>query len=865
MKIENFLKNKIFRFICISLVFCMLLPLLAACDKQDLPTLSVASDPTEDNANLPTEQNPTSEPTQAPTEPTQAPTEPTQAPTSEPTQSPTEPTQAPTSDPTQAPTEPTQAPTSEPTQAPTEPTEDPTSEPTEAPTEPGVNYEGIVISKVFGTGGKVDAAMRDSFIELYNPTLKTASLSGTSLYYGEGESYIRLDLSGIKIAPETHYLIKCASVDGYDTNFEVLRIDNFDREWGITIDNKAFELIYCRSDYTPTPSGNFEVPEVYSYVVAHAVENVNVNFVNNLSKNRVIVKTDMNLDGYHKVNLIKSGTAELEKITPVSSAGNVNTYVKSNFSEVIFSKEGCIIRQSSLSLELYAPEGWTIYYTLNGDDPRTNGKKYTEELKLSSMNSMNIYDGETFSYANNISNDMVTSSNTFFGGVVVKAYATNGTESTAVYTQSYFLSSDLAKLGAKVVSISLPKEDLFDPANRVYYNFDTFGTRNRARAFIEIFDGKTRTGGVYGEIAVSGVGSSGLPMKSLRLYLKDPLDENDPAPDSFEYDLFDGKATNSLGQAITSFDRLLLRNGGNDFNITMLRDVYAQSMSGGLNVDRLEYTPVLVFINGEFWEMYNLRERYSPEYFNRHYGVLEDNVVIIENESPLKYDASKPESWNTDYVASTGNEAVPHDIYAKEFNELVGYIRSHDLSVQEYFDYVAERLDIDSFIDYWIINTYFCNPDWPGNNIKVWRNLDPNDPSGMDTKWRFILVDMDSSVAYPQAGGYPNTLAYWDKFNDIAENTRCGAIMYGLCKNVQFREKFVSRTRYVVDEYFTYEKCAEKLDEMQKGIKNLIKYQFMRYASHGNVNTWSGSLEVMKDFLANRREYYLSHLDKHFN
>ena len=123
--------NKILRFICTALVFCMLLPLLAACDGQESPTSPNVTDPTEDVTKLPTEQDPTEDPTADPTE-----------------------------------------------DSPTDPTEDfPTD-----PTEPGENYEKIVISKVFGTGGKVDSAMRDSFIELYNPTVKTANLNGTALY-----------------------------------------------------------------------------------------------------------------------------------------------------------------------------------------------------------------------------------------------------------------------------------------------------------------------------------------------------------------------------------------------------------------------------------------------------------------------------------------------------------------------------------------------------------------------------------------------------------------------------------------------------------------------------------------------------------
>ena len=887
MRNISFIKNRIFRTLALLLTVAMLLPMaLVACVPlgSDDPTET----PTQSTTEGPAEQTPTEEGTQTSTEASSSSseissslsTESVTSPTETPTQTATEghssastengtsqstevdtspaetgtetPTENSSEQSTEAATEDSAQPTEQITQSATEPA-------TEAPTEPvGSNYKGVVISKVYGNGGKSDGAMSTSFIELYNTSSSVATLGGLALYYGEGASFAMLDLSAYKIEGKSYLLIKCKTVNNYDTSFEVLRIDNFDIEWGITIDNKEFELVLAKKNAGITPGADFESNKgVISYVVACETENVNVNWVHNLSKSRMIVRTELTTaSGYHRINLTNSGTAELEKVLPRSSA-KTNDYISSKFDEVIFSQEGGVFGTKTVSLRLSAPEGWTIYYTTDGEDPRVSGTKYTKTLKLTQTN--DIEWGPTINLGISRDGSSRPAVSTLFGGTVVKAYATNGTESTAVYTQSYFMSADLMSSDTTIISMSVPREEMFGSGG-IYYDFKVFETRPRARVFIEVFDRDgDRQGGSYAEVAVSGNGSSGLPMKSLRVYYKDPTDLNDPAPDSLEFDLFEGRAQNSLGQSITSFDRILLRNGGNDFGLTMVRDVFCQRMSEGLRVDRLEYTPALVFINGEFWGMYNCRERYSPEYFNRHYGVLEENVAIIENESPLKYDASLASSWNTDYVATTGDELNPHDIYAKEFNDLVAYIKESDLSIDANYNYVAERLDIDSFIDYWIMNTFFCNPDWPGNNIKVWRNLDPNDPSGMDTRWRFLLLDMDSAVAYQF-----NSDVSVDKFSDIANNTRCGAIMNGLRKNQDFSLKFVSRAYELVNEYFTYDKTSAVLDEIVAGIENIIPYHYERFPSHGNMGTWPTNVNKIYNFLANRADYYMPYLYQAF-
>lgn len=741
-------------------------------------------------------------------------------------------------------------------------TEEQTEIVTEAPVyEPGENYGDIIITKVYGTCGKSDGVLSTSFIELYNLSESEATLGGVALYLGNGKTFEKFDLSPYTIKGHGYFLIKCKEIDGYDKNCEVLRIEKFDAKWDFDIQSKEFELVL--SDTEPTPGGDFlNTESIISYVAANETPSVDIYRVDSVSKNKIIIRTSLEKDvGYHVENIANAGTERLSKILPVASSGT-NEYTSVKVKEVTFSIEGGVY-ETTKRVELFAPEGWTVYYTINGKDPRTFGEKYENRIQISKFYSTTSGWGETIKLG--ITSDASCKpTKLYFGGTTVKAYATDGVDSTAVYTQTYFISSTLAGTDTKVLNLSVDANKLL-ASDAPYYKFSGEGIvkKPRATVFLELFDedGK-KSGSSWAEVAVNGNGTSALPMKSLRFYLKKPTKvgegENDPSASSFDFDLFDGSATNSLGQKITSFDRFLIRNSGNDFGVTMLRDVYAHKLSEGLNLDHMAYTPMLVFINGEFWGMYNCRERYCEEYFVNHYGILEENVCMLENVSPITTN-----SWDTDYVANTGDDGS-HDIYAKEFNDLVQYMKDHDLSVAEHYNYVAERIDIDNFIDYWVFNTFLCNADWPGNNIKVWRNLDPDDPSGLDTKWRFLVLDMDSSMAYPQPGGFPNTLVDWNKFQDISDSTRCGAMMYNLLANKEFKDKFICRAYELVNGQFAYENTHSVLADMAERISGIIEYQFDRWPSHGSYGTWEANVTVLDNFLRDRKGYYLEDMYEYF-
>ena len=129
-----------------------------------------------------------------------------------------------------------------------------------------------------------------------------------------------------------------------------------------------------------------------------------------------------------------------------------------------------------------------------------------------------------------------------------------------------------------------------------------------------------------------------------------------------------------------------------------------------LDIDVMDSRPCVVYINGEYWGLYNIREKVNEDYLASHYGVDPKKVDILV--------------WNG-FALAGSNEA---------YKALIEYVETHDMQNQEYYEYVTSQIDIDNFIDYLIVESYFGNTDL--GNIKFWRDQNGG-------KWRWVLYDMD--------------------------------------------------------------------------------------------------------------------------
>jgi hypothetical protein len=272
-------------------------------------------------------------------------------------------------------------------------------------------------------------------------------------------------------------------------------------------------------------------------------------------------------------------------------------------------------------------------------------------------------------------------------------------------------------------------------------------------------------------------------MKSIGLYWRSEYGNS-----SLEYSLFPGAKTDR-------FKRLTLRNSGNDFGLTQLKDAAViQIFKDYARVDYQEYMPSILYLNGEYWGIHNIREMITPHHFMFNYNVNDDWVDLLEG-SPL-----------TPEEDDGSSEAF--------LREVIDYIQTHDLADTESYHEITERIDIENFIDYMIIETYVGNKDWPISNSRWWRE---NNILGQFYKWRWVAYDHD--VAFRPE----NVKDVWigDLYGEPYKPEKIEGffVFNNLILNEDFRQEFLSRYLFFIDTVFSPDRVERIILEMKENLR----------------------------------------------
>ena len=301
-------------------------------------------------------------------------------------------------------------------------------------------------------------------------------------------------------------------------------------------------------------------------------------------------------------------------------------------------------------------------------------------------------------------------------------------------------------------------------------------------------------------------------MKSIGLYWR-----NEYGNRSLEYPLFPGSAT-------TQFERLLLRNSGNDFGLTHLKDAAViQIFKDFARVDFQAYAPCVLYLNGEYWGIHNMRELITPHHFKYHYHVDDDLVDLLEGSllSPEVDDGSC--------------DAFLQDI--------IGYIENNDLAITENYLTISERIDIGNLIDYIIIETYVGNRDWPVTNCKWWRE---NREDGMN-KWRWIAFDHD--VAFNSK--YVKDVWIGDLYGESYNPDKNPGfyIFNNLIKNDTFTQEFLSRYIFFLETVFD----PDRVEMIVMGMKKDLLKEYPRHQKKWHtLPQWQWESSIDKIISVNR-------------
>lgn len=392
-----------------------------------------------------------------------------------------------------------------------------------------------------------------------------------------------------------------------------------------------------------------------------------------------------------------------------------------------------------------------------------------------------------------------------------------------------------------VVSISTNPANLWDPDSGIYVmgrnaspDFPYFGANFwqdwERPVHVEFFEYPDKLGfSIDGGVKIHGQWGCAYPQKSLAIFTHGKYGNSD-----IPCKLFSNRPNKS-------FQSFLLRNSGNDWGVTMFRDELMQGLAEGMNVELQAYRPAVVYLNGEYWGLQNLREKVNEHYLAEHFGVNPDEVDILENNGVINEGESS--AWLT----------------------LVDFYSTHDLSVLENYQYVADRIDIDNFIDYNIAEIYVDNRDWPGNNVKFWRHRPTN------SKWRWIVFDLDFGFGLFDANAYRfNTLEFALEPNGPGwpNPSWSTLLLRKLIANDEFRQKFINRFADCLNTRFTPAVVVSQWEEKKQVIEAEMSRHYERWKSGmtwTSFNDWYRNAEVLKNFGKNRSAYVFSHLLWQFN
>jgi hypothetical protein len=538
------------------------------------------------------------------------------------------------------------------------------------------------------------------------------------------------------------------------------------------------------------------------------------------------------------------------KATPNSSNDNSQSIVL----EPVFSHQAGFYTEE-IELELSVSQGDTkVYYTLDGSDPKPGDPRtfeYAGKIKIKSRagdpNVLSMIETGEYFWDPPLGE--------VFKCSMVKAVAirSDGSKSRTV-TKSYFIDPNmLTRYSLPVISIVTDEANLFDKNTGIYLNHNESGPDWERPAHVEFFEKDGTLGfSQYCGIRLHGVGSKSFSQKSLRLY----ADRGYDYKDKISYNIFPGLTDKVTGKSITDFKRLILRNSGSDWSNSMFRDAMMQKLVSHLNLDTQAYRPSVVFIDGEYWGIHNIRERYDNLYFASHYNLDKDRVALLE--VPFDFGYSKK---------LTVNEGTTQDAEAYT-NDITNFIKSNDITQKENYEYLKTKMDMDNFIDYQVANIYFANGDWPQNNVSMWKYktedglYHPEAPYGQDGRWRWIIKDTDFGFCGPMMGAAGITHDTLSHASESTKNEWSVILFKKLLENTEFRNAFINRMADYLNTCFDSELVIDTIDEMKDAIASSIPEHNARWQA---IFDWDSDVELMRTFAKERPDNVIKHIINKFN
>ena len=423
-------------------------------------------------------------------------------------------------------------------------------------------------------------------------------------------------------------------------------------------------------------------------------------------------------------------------------------------------------------IELFSDD--PIYYTLDGTKPGSDDILYIDPISITNT---------TVLKARSIGLNKIPSD------VVVSTYF--------ISEQNYL----------PTISLSATPETLWDEEIGIY---DNEYKQREIPVTIEYYTPENN----YQFTVNAGARLGGLniwtkPQKPFTIYTRDRFGQ-----DFINYQLFKNKS-------IANFSRIVLRNGGDDWEETLIRDPMTESLVRGMmECGYMSYSPSALFLNGEYWGIHNIREKFDTQYFLENFNVNPDHLDHLEYTT-----------------TQSGTEMFVVEGTRDHYNTMIDYIMNNDLNNVNVYNEINQQMNVDSFIDHITMTIYCANTSW-GHNREWWR------PREEDGKWQWLIVDLDRG--FNASNSNTNLL---DNLIDDYE------LFQYLLNSSFFVDRFVQRSAAHLSNTFFSERINSIVDSLGSMINLEMPRHINRWGNEGGIpsmNIWESELDEIKQFAENR-------------
>ncbi len=485
----------------------------------------------------------------------------------------------------------------------------------------------------------------------------------------------------------------------------------------------------------------------------------------------------------------RDGFFYLESQTP----GKVNsqTPYEGRAGYVDFSTPGGWFTSGAVTVSLSAPEGMTIRYTLDASTPGESSEEYRGPIE--------------------ISQNTILRARTYADGFLP----------SEVYTQSY-LFGDKHSLG--VISLVSDPSGLFDSEKglmvmgpkKLKYPFKgaNFWQEWERAAYVEYFtaDGRTVLSQGAG-LQLQGQYSRMQDQKSFKISARSAYGDN-----RFRASLFPNRG-------YTEYKSFVLRASGQDYNKTRYRDALLTSLAEPTSVMYQDAVPVAVYLNGQYWGHYNMRERIH------------------------KYSIAQWEGWTDpdkiDIVKANSNTMQGSD---KTFEQILAYVKKNGVKTDENLAWVEARIDLDNYLEYIALQTFIGNTDLL--NVKRYRSTEG------DGRWRWIVFDTDWAF-------YTDTDSFgrWLKPGGMGSGNKTDNTLFvALMKNTSVRKRYLTLLGALMADEWTTAKILEKSDAWKDALYPEMPLQTAKWG--GNEKGWLNAIRTFNNYAKARPKKMLAYIKR---